>query len=99
MPGRPVVTLDASVLLLLPGLDVVQGYALLLGPDDQRGWSPSIMGGSPQQTILLTLVIGGLETVPHGPLAFRLVVLDMREGLTDHKVRECGAGLAGTRHW
>jgi hypothetical protein len=37
MPDSPVVTLDISVLLGLSGLDLVQGNALLLGPDYQRG--------------------------------------------------------------
>ena len=37
MPDGPVVTLDISVLLGLSGLDVVQGNALPLGPDHQRG--------------------------------------------------------------
>lgn len=37
MPDRPVVALDAGVLLWLAGLDVGQGNALLLGPCHQRG--------------------------------------------------------------
>lgn len=37
MTDGPVVTLDISVLLGLSGLDVVEGNALLFGPDHQRG--------------------------------------------------------------
>ena len=37
MPDPSVVSFDMSVLLRFPGLDVVQGDALLLGPDYQRG--------------------------------------------------------------
>jgi len=53
----------------------------------------------PPQTILVTLVIGEFETVPDGPVAFRRAALDIRYGLPDHKVKECGAILASTSHW
>ncbi|MAS14646.1 MAG: hypothetical protein CMH69_15225 [Nitratireductor sp.] len=55
--------------------------------------------GAPPQTILVTLVIGEFETVPDGPVAFRRAALDIRHGLPDHKVKECGAILASTSHW
>lgn len=42
------------------------------------------------------LVIGEFETVLDGPVAFRREALDMRQGLPDHKVKECGAVTADT---
>lgn len=41
-------------------------------------------------------MIGEFETVLDGPVAFRREALDMRQGLPDHKVKECGAVTADT---
>jgi len=45
---------------------------------------------------LLYLVIGELVTVLDGPMAFRREALNMRQGLPDHRVKECGAVTADT---
>ena len=42
------------------------------------------------------LVIGELVTVLDGPMAFRREALDIRHGLPDHRIKECGAVTAGT---
>ena len=42
------------------------------------------------------LVIGELVTVLDGPMAFRRVALDIRQGLPDHRVKEFGAVTADT---
>lgn len=67
--------------------------------------APSLfLGGAlpavrPRRLLSLTLEIGEFETVPDGPVAFRRVALDIRHGLPDHKVKECGAVTADTNRW
>ena len=41
-------------------------------------------------------MIGELVTVLDGPMAFRREALNMRQGLPDHRVKECGVVTADT---
>lgn len=61
MPDGPVVTLDISVLLGLSGLDVVQGNALLLGPD---GVVAEVSGGASSPFSLLVQATRSISAVP-----------------------------------